>query len=86
MKKTLNYNYNMPDREDKVKVADLNQNAENIDIDLAKLNAMIRTKAPIDSPQFSGIPKAPKPGEDKVIYEQIATTGYVGDALEVEVL
>ena len=86
MKKTVNYNYNMPDREDRVKVKDLNQNAENIDTDLAKLDAVVRTKAPIDSPQFSGIPKAPKPGEDKVIYEQIATVGYINDALEVEVL
>lgn len=86
MKKTPNYNYNMPDREDRVKIDDLNQNAENVDIDLAKLEATLKTKAPIDSPQFSGVPKAPKPGETKTIYEQIATVGYIGDALEVEVL
>lgn len=85
MKKTPHYNYNMPDREDRVKIHDLNQNAENIDTDIAKLAADVKTKAPIHSPQFSGEPMAPKPGTTNQ-YERIITTGVLNDALEVEVL
>lgn len=85
MKKTVNYNYNMPDREDRVKVADINQNTENVDMDLAKLSANVATKAPIHSPKFSGEPMAPKPGTTNV-YERIITTSVLTDALEVEVL
>ena len=85
MKKTINYNYNMPERDDKVKIGDLNQNAENIDVDIAKLAADVKTKAPIHSPQFSGEPMAPKPGTTNQ-YERIITTGVLQDALEVEEL
>lgn len=85
MKKTVNYNYNMPERDDRVKVSDLNQNAENIDVDIAKLAADVKTKAPIHSPQFSGEPMAPKPGTTNK-YERIITTGVLQDALEVEEL
>ncbi len=85
MKKTVNYNYNMPERDDKVKIGDLNQNAENIDVDIAKLAADVKTKAPIHSPQFSGEPMAPKPGTTNQ-YERIITTGVLQDALEVEEL
>ena len=85
MKKTVNYNYNMPERDDRVKVSDLNQNAENIDVDIAKLAADVKTKAPIHSPKFSGEPMAPKPGTTNV-YERIITTGVLQDALEVEEL
>ena len=85
MKKTINYNYNMPEREDRVKINDLNQNAENIDMDLSILTADVRTKAPIHSPTFSGEPMAPKPGTTNV-YERIITTGVLADALEVELL
>lgn len=85
MNKTVNYNYNMPGRDDRVKIDDLNQNAENIDVDIAKLSATVDTKAPIHSPTFSGEPMAPKPGTtDK--YERIITTSVLTDALEVEVL
>lgn len=84
MKKTPTYNYNMPDRDDKVKIGDLNQNAQNIDIDLNKLDANVKTKAPIDSPTFSGTPKAPNPTTNKT--ERIATDGYVKEALMVEKL
>ena len=85
MKKTVNYNYNMPDRDDRVKIDDLNQNAENIDVDIAKLEADVKTKAPIHSPKFSGEPMAPKPGTTNK-YERIITTGVLQDALEVEEL
>lgn len=85
MKKTEIYNYNMPELEDRVKVDDLNQNVEMIEMDLAKLTAEVNTKAPIHSPQFSGEPMAPKPGTTNK-YERIITTGVLTDALEVEVL
>lgn len=85
MKKTINYNYNMPEREDRVKIDDLNQNAENIDVDIAKLTAVVNTKAPVHSPVFSGEPMAPKPGTTNQ-YERIITTSVLTDALEVEVL
>ena len=84
MKKTNNYNYNMPDRDDRVKVSDLNQNAENIDLDINKLDAIVKTKAPVHSPQFSGEPMAPKPGGATDEYERIATVSNITDALEVE--
>jgi hypothetical protein len=85
MKKTTYYNYNMPEREDRVKIDDLNQNAENIDVDLAKLSAEVDSKAPIHSPIFSGEPMAPKPGTIGE-YEKIITISVLTDALEVEVL
>ena len=83
---TSNYHYNMPDRDEKVKVEILNQNTENIDTDLAALAAIVDSKAPINSPQFSGKVMAPKPGTEsgEHLYEQVVTTGYVQDALEVE--
>ena len=84
MQKTPNRNLNKPEREDRVKISDLNQNADIVDVDIAKLQADVATKAPIHNPTFSGEPKAPTPGSTKV--ERIATTGYVMNALEVEVL
>ena len=86
MKKTSIYNYNLPEREDKVQIDDLNQNTNNIEVDLAIMRSDVNTKAPIHSPQFSGEPKAPKPGGAADEYERIATVGTITDALEVEVL
>ena len=85
MKKTDTHFYNMPDREDKVLISDLNQNAEMIDRDIEELVVNLATKAPIHSPQFSGEPLAPKPGTTNV-YERIITMGVLTDALEVEEL
>ena len=86
MKKTINKNYNMPELEDRVKISDLNQNAENMDVDVSVLEALMETKAPIHSPKFSGEPIAPKPGVDEVVYERIATVTNISDALMVEIL
>ena len=85
MNKTPYYNYNMPEREDKVKIDDLNMNAQFLDRDIAQLAVDINTKAPIRSPQFAGEPMAPKFGTNNV-FERIITIGTLTDALEVEVL
>ena len=85
MKKTNNYYYNKPDREDKVNIEHLNQNADNIDEDISGLKVTLGSKAPIESPKFSGEPMAPKPGEEHKL-ERICTMGVLEDALEVEVL
>lgn len=85
MKKTTYNNYNMPERDDKVKIDDLNQNTKLIDEDIAKLLANVNTKASLHSPVFSGEPCAPKPGT-KDVFERIITTGVLADALEVEKL
>lgn len=85
MKKTINQYYNMPEREDKVLISDLNQNAEMIDRDIENLIITLSTKAPVTSPKFIGEPLAPKPGVENV-YERIATISNISDALEVEVL
>ena len=84
MKKTTYRNYNMPERDDRVKIDDLNQNTDRIDIDIQKLQADIEGKAPVHSPIFSGKPMAPKPGTTNE-YERILTESAL-DVLNVEEL
>lgn len=83
MKKTPNIFLNKPDREDRVKINDFNQNSDNLDVEISDLKATLSTKAPINSPDFIGTPTAPKLG-DSTKREPLITTGYVLDALEVE--
>jgi hypothetical protein len=85
MKKTAELNLNMPEREDKVKINDFNQNAENLDGEISVIKSTLLTKAPIYNPIFIGNPQAPNPN-DPTKTEPIATTGFVLEALEVEKL
>ena len=79
MNKTINKNYNTPDREDKVIIGDLNANFEALDKHIKELEDM---KAPIVSPHFSGEPTIIR----NSVSEKIATVPDVINALEVEVL
>ena len=81
MKKTENYEYNLPEREDKVRIDDLNQNTENMDADITNLNITLQTKADIDSPQFVGEPTAPiaSISDDA---KRIATVGTVNEVVK----
>ena len=84
MNNTKIYNYKKPEPSDKVKIDDLNDNVDKIEANIAELSNKINDKSPVKSPTFLGEPKAPNPNNER--HERIATTGYVTDALEVEVL
>ena len=82
MKRTKNLFLNKPDREDYVKVDDLNVNADITDEQLTLFKTKLETKAPLESPKFFGTP---------VIYnidtkkdEPIATINNISAMLEVE--
>lgn len=90
MKKTSNYYYKLPDKDDRVLIGDLNQNSENIDLDIKDLQNQINDKAPKLSPTFSGLVTIPEPGTEDAdtgrdgAYGQAATTNFVIKTLEVE--
>ena len=83
MKKTDNIYLIKPEYHDRVEVSHINENSDKTDWEINELKSEITTKAPIESPIFTGTPKI-KLKENPEIIEDIITTSYVDNALEVE--
>ena len=85
MNKTPEYFFNIPELQDIVNVNDLNETTIKIDSLLKQMNAILATRAPINSPIFIGLPESIEPGQtDPFVHSQIATVNYVSNELEVE--
>lgn len=77
-----NYYMKKPDRDEIVRVGDINDNTDITDEELNEHDAMIKSKAPIESPDFTGSPKSRTVDiehNDRII----ATTAFVHNILEV---
>lgn len=85
MNKTPEYFLNLPELMDIVNVDDLNENSIKLDELLKRMNVVLATRAPIDSPIFIGLPQSIEPGQtNPFVHSQIATVNYVSKELEVE--
>lgn len=82
MKVTDNMKLRKPDSEDYVKVEDFNHNADLIDTNNENMKVVLNSKAPNNSPQFTGEP-AIYDDEEKE-YKKIATEKYINNRLIVK--
>lgn len=75
---TKNIYLNKPADEDQVLISDLNENADNLDEHIAKINAVLNSKAPVQDPHLYGIVKAPNPhSNNPADLGIVATVDYV---------
>lgn len=86
LQKTTNIQLNKPQYQNRVDVSHINENSDITDFEINALKSEMTTKAPIESPVFTGTPKIKKIQDDSEVIEDIITTGDLSNALEVEIL